>query len=178
MIKNLLTLTLALLCVGCINSVDKSAQADTIAKEAGRESTLEDLRLRGVVFKNARPYNENENKIHRDSSGIRRHNLGRDNQHLKGVYSEFFMVPGHNLDEVSVEVYEYSSPEEMEKGLTTFREDGITGSIMSLGRFLIVLNSEEGITADENNIKVMSDFYFDRGAVLRVNELDRIKRKK
>ncbi|AOM80203.1 hypothetical protein [Pedobacter steynii] len=176
--KNLLTLTLALFSVGCINSVDKSAQADTIAKEAGRESTLEDLRLKGIKFKNARPYKENENKIHRDPAEIIRYNLGRDNVHLKGVYSEFFMVPGHNLDEVSVEVYEYSSPDEMEKGLKVFREDGINGSMMSLGRFLIVLNSTDDITADENNMKVMSDFYFDRGAVLRVNELDRIKRKK
>lgn len=173
--SHLVALLLVALMPSCQNSTsDTSTENQTAGNEAGKDLTLEDLRLKDLKFKNLRPYKQNESKIHRDASALVTYNFGKENAHLKGVYLESFTSPKNTTDEAAVRVYEYDSAAEAESAANDPDFKDGNGSILTLGRYVIILYSRDD--DDEDNYKQMSDFYFDKGAVLRKNDMDYIKR--
>lgn len=172
---HLVVLSLLALSPSCQNSSNNaSTENQAVSNEAGKDITLEDLRIKGMKFKNLKPHKQDEPKIHRDPSALVTYNFGKENAHLKGIYLESFTSPNSSTDEASVSVYEYDSAEEAESAVNDPDFKDGHGSILTLGRFVIILYSSDDDVVD--NYKQMSDFYFGKGAVLRKNDMDYIKR--
>jgi len=108
--SQLLALSLMAFTVSCQNKTSNpSKETQTISKEVGKDLTLEDLRLKGMKFKNLKPHKQNEPKIYRTPSALATYNFGEENSHLKGIYIESFTSPKNTMDEASVRIYEYDT---------------------------------------------------------------------
>lgn len=160
--------------VSCENK--KSDPNDTIIKEFGKQLSLEDLMLKGMRFQNLKPLKKSGLKIHRTPKELITYNFGTENIHLKGIYIESFVSDQNEMDEATVQIYEFDSTDEVNNAANNDDFKYANGSMLTLERFLIVLSSMDD--NDEDNYKQMSDFYFDRGAVLIKNDMDYIKRKR
>lgn len=171
----LVALSLMAFTVSCQNKTNNPGkETQTLSKEVGKDLSLEDLRLKGMNFKNLKPHKQNEPKIYRKASDLLTYNFGEENIHLKGIYRESFTSPKNTMDEASVSIYEYDTVEEAESAVNNPDFKDGNGSLLTLGRFLIRLYSRDDQI--EENYQQMADFYFNKGAVLRKNDMDYIKK--